>query len=63
MSRNADAERIALRATEANPRNAQAWFVLAFTRNAQRNRDGAREARGRCVALGGQWAAECRALP
>ncbi len=62
MNRNVDAERIATRATAANPRNAQAWFVLAAARNAQHNVAGAREAKTRCIELGGQWAAECRSL-
>ncbi len=62
QGRHADAERIAARAVAANERNGNAWFVLAYARKQQRNVDGAREARARCVALGGQWAAECRAL-
>jgi DNA-binding response OmpR family regulator len=60
--RNADAERIAARAVAVNPNNAQGWFILAFTRKALRDTAGAAEARTRCIALGGQWAAECRAL-
>ncbi len=62
MNRNVDAEQIAARATTANPRNAQAWFVLAYSRNAQHNVAGSREAKTRCIELGGQWAAECRSL-
>jgi hypothetical protein len=60
--RNADAERIAQRAVTANPENAQGWFVLAVVRGALRNRDGAREAKQRCIALGGRWASECRGI-
>jgi CheY-like chemotaxis protein len=59
---NAEAEQIANRAVTANPRNAQGWFVVAYARNALHNVPGSREAKARCVALGGQWAAECRAL-
>ena len=60
--RNADAERLAQRAVTANPSNGQAWFVLAVVRGALRNRDGAREARQRCIELGGRWAGECRGI-
>ncbi|MFO0602513.1 MAG: hypothetical protein U0324_05025 [Polyangiales bacterium] len=62
MGRNVDAERVANRAVTAAPNNAQAWFILAASRKALRNAAGAAEARTRCIALGGQWAAECRAL-
>jgi hypothetical protein len=62
MGRAADAERIANRAVTANANNAQAWFILAFSRKTLRNAEGFREARTRCIALGGQWATECRAL-
>jgi hypothetical protein len=58
----ADAESVARRAVTANPNNARGWFLLAFSRKVQGNRAGFREAHGRCIALGGQWAAECRAL-
>ncbi len=60
--RNADAERLAQRAVTANPENGQGWFVLAVVRGALRNRDGAREAKQRCIALGGRWAGECRGI-
>lgn len=60
--RNADAERLAQRAVTANPNNGQGWFVLAVVRGALRNRDGAREAKQRCIALGGRWASECRGI-
>lgn len=60
--RNADAERLAQRAVTANPENGQGWFVLAAMRSALRNRDGAREAKQRCIALGGRWASECRGI-
>lgn len=59
---HAEAEAVARRAVTANPRNGQAWFVLAYARSRQRNREGAAEARTRCIAIGGTWAAECRAL-
>lgn len=59
---NAEAEAVANRAVTANPRNGQAWFVLAYARSQQRNRAGAAEARTRCIALGGTWANECRAI-
>jgi CheY-like chemotaxis protein len=62
MGRAADAERIATRAVTANANNAQAWFIVAFSRKTQRNAAGFTEARTRCIALGGQWATECRAL-
>jgi CheY-like chemotaxis protein len=62
MNRTADAATIAQRAVTANERNAQAWFVLAFARHAQHDAAGSREARARCIALGGQWASECRAI-
>ena len=58
----ADAERIASRAVAANPNNSKAWFVLAYTRGRLGNAAGRREAMSRCIALGGQYAAECRAL-
>ncbi len=60
--RNADAERLAQRAVTANPENGQGWFVLAVVRGALRNRDGAREAKQRCIVLGGRWAGECRGI-
>lgn len=59
---NAEAEAVANRAVTANPRSGQAWFVLAYARSQQRNRAGAAEARTRCIALGGTWANECRAI-
>jgi hypothetical protein len=59
---NAEAEAVANRAVTANPRSGQAWFVLAYARSQQRNREGAAEARTRCIALGGTWANECRAI-
>ena len=60
--RNADAESIALRATAADPRDGQAWFVLAYARSQLHNREGTADARTHCVALGGTWATECRAI-
>ncbi len=62
MGRAADAERVANRAVTAYANNAQAWFILAFSRKTLRNAAGFTEARTRCIALGGQWATECRAL-
>jgi len=61
-SHHAEAETIANRAVTANPRSGQAWFVLAYSRSQLRNREGAAEARTRCIALGGTWATECRAI-
>lgn len=61
-SHHAEAEAAANRAVTANARNGQAWFVLAYARSQLRNRDGAAEARTRCIALGGTWATECRAI-
>ena len=58
----AEAERLAARAVAANPNNSKAWFVLAYTRGRLHNADGRREALARCIALGGSFAAECRAL-
>ena len=59
---NAEAEAVANRAVTANPRSGQAWFVLAYARSQQHNREGAAEARTRCIAIGGTWANECRAI-
>ena len=53
---------VASRAVAANPNNSKAWFVLAYTRGRLGNAAGRREAMSRCIALGGQYAAECRAL-
>ncbi len=61
-SHHAEAEAIANRAVTANPRSGQAWFVLAYSRSQLRNREGAAEARTRCIAIGGTWATECRAI-
>jgi predicted Zn-dependent protease len=61
-SRFAEAEAIATRVTAAQPTSGQGWFLLAFARKHQNNREGTAEARRRCTALGGQWANECRAL-
>ncbi len=61
-SHHAEAEAVANRAVTANPRSGQAWFVLAYSRSQLRNREGAAEARTRCIALGGTWATECRAI-
>ncbi|MBI5516540.1 MAG: hypothetical protein HY909_22335 [Deltaproteobacteria bacterium] len=57
-----EAEALATRATAAQPTSGQGWFILAFARKHQNNREGTAEARRRCTALGGQWANECRAL-
>ncbi|MEZ4391225.1 MAG: hypothetical protein R3A48_09030 [Polyangiales bacterium] len=46
----------------ANPENGQGWFVLAAVRSALRNREGSREAKARCISLGGRWASECRGI-
>ena len=46
------AETVAQRAVTANASNAQAWFVLAYTRGQLNNREGSREARTRCIARG-----------
>ncbi len=59
---HAEAESVATRAVTANPRSGQAWFVLAYARSQLRNRAGTAEARTRCIALGGTWATECRAI-
>jgi hypothetical protein len=59
---NAEAEAVANRAVTANPRSGQAWFVLAYARSQLHNREGTAEARTRCIALGGTWATECRAV-
>ena len=59
---HAEAEAVANRAVTANPRNGQAWFVLAYARSEQHNRVGAAEARTHCLAIGGTWATECRAI-
>jgi hypothetical protein len=59
---HAEAESVANRAVTANARNGQAWFVLAYARSQLRNREGTAEARTRCIALGGTWATECRAI-
>lgn len=61
-SRWADAARVAERAVTANPRNAQAWFVLAASRLQTNDREGAHQARTQCISLGGRWATECRAM-
>jgi tetratricopeptide (TPR) repeat protein len=51
------------RASQLDPSNALAWLVLGASRDALRDRAGAREAYLRCVERGtGPYVRECRAM-
>jgi DNA-binding response OmpR family regulator len=57
-----EALEMARRATELDPEQSTAWFVIAFVESERGNTDAAREAVERCLARPSAVAGDCRAL-